>query len=134
MISKFIKSFQSKYKPNDGGKRSSQDHKLSEIGKMEPKDTSRMDSSSSMMSMRTSNIGRNAPVQQISIKPLDVKKRRLSIQLVDRSDAEQFLKTKPPSKWLLYPESQFITFWDLLMTITLLFTSIFRPYQVAFSR
>lgn len=38
------------------------------------------------------------------------------------------------SKYILYPESTFIGPWDILMTLCLLFTSIFRPYQVAFDR
>ena len=54
--------------------------------------------------------------------------------MVTRSDLEHNVQIKSSTKFLLYPESQFITFWDMLMTVTLLFTSIFRPYQVAFDR
>lgn len=37
-------------------------------------------------------------------------------------------------KYLLDPESKFIGPWDVLMTLCLLFTSVFRPYQVAFNK
>lgn len=63
-----------------------------------------------------------------------MKKKRLSFQLVSRSNADLDINVKSQVKLLLYPESQFITFWDMLMTVTLLFTSIFRPYQIAFDR
>ena len=37
-------------------------------------------------------------------------------------------------KYLLHPQSRRIGIWDVIMTIVLLFTSIFRPYQVAFDK
>lgn len=45
---------------------------------------------------------------------------------------DQMHKQEP--RHLLLPESRFIGPWDVLMTLCLLFTSIFRPYQVAFDK
>lgn len=70
MLNKFIKSFQSKYKLNDFGKRSSSDQKMSD--NPGGKGTSKYDSSSSVISESTKKI------KVLSPKPPEKKKNRLS--------------------------------------------------------
>lgn len=84
--------------------------------------------SSSNVSREESPFPRFDPSDENKIKH----KNKSTVQFIRSSTLTESGRLKKKSKHLLYPDSNFITFWDMLMTLVLLLTSVFRPYQVAF--
>lgn len=87
MFNKFMKSFHSKYKLTDFARRSSSEQKMSEAQGVNPnKGTSKYESSSSVATPGSTN--KNNQLQVQSAKPAEKRKNRLSVQLVNRNDAD----------------------------------------------